>query len=265
MAINTVDDIASSMAIGQKARLIKNFSITKTAGAFHSGWLASGLPVAGATPPLFTAGAGYTCDRTTVGAIGQINAAVQNWLMQTVMGSTQVGTLFIADRLWSCSGMGFAAATYTVTTPGSLPARITDFGAKAELWVEQFVAASTATGTLSASYLDSAGVAQTGVIPAVVSAPNLGQMQRVTLANNLGIRQLTSVTNSATWTSGTWGMTILETIAQIELPVIGISKSMDWATLGLPQIKQNSCLFLYFLANGSSSPTIIGSLNIGDK
>lgn len=264
MPITTQDDIASAIAVGQQMNIIKTFTAPKAAGAFQSGWLATGKPAAGAAAPAYTAGSGYTCSRTTTGALGQANAVVQNWIMQAVLGCTQPGTLFLADRLWSCSGMGFAAGTYTVTTPGSLPARITDSGLYAELWVEQFVAAGAASGTLTANYLNSAGASKSGVISAVVSAPVAGQMQNIPLADNLGVSQLTSIVTSATWTSGSFGITILDTIAQFDIIAGGYSKSFDWASLGLPKIPADACLFLYFLANGTTAPVAIGSLKIGD-
>lgn len=161
--------------------------------------------------------------------------------------------------------MGFAAAGYSVTTPGALPARITDNGADAELWCEQFAAAGAASGTLTAAYLDADGSAQSGVIAAVVSAPVIGQLQPIPLANNRGIKQLTSLTNSATWTSGSFGATIMRTLAEFEITTAGLGKAMDWATLGLPPIAADACLMAYFLAQGVTAPVVLGSLVIGDK
>jgi hypothetical protein len=264
MAIITVDDIAAGLSVGQRIRFIKNITAPKAAGAFQSAWLATGKPPAGGTPPAYTAGSGYTCDRTALGALGQVNGAVQNWLARLQASITQLGTLFIADRLWHCSGMGFAASTYTVTTPGNLPARITDAGLGCELWVEQNVVAGAASGTLTCSYKDSAAATVAGVIAAVVSAPVVGQMQFVSMANNLGISQLISVTNSATWTSGSWGMTILKPLVQIESPIIGIGKTLDWSSI-LDKVFADACLFFYFLANGTTAPVAIGTISIIDK
>ena len=265
MSIVTVDDIAAAIAAKKSYRFIKNITAPKAAGAFQSGWLATGFPPPGTNPPAYTAGSGYTCDRTNTGSLGQLNAAVQNWISKIAASLSQVGTLFLADRLWHCGGMGFAASTYTVTTPGSLPARITDGGQGCELWVEQNVAAGTASGTLTCSYKDCNAATQSGVIAAVVSAPVIGQMQPVPLANHLGVSQLISCTNSATWTSGSFGITILKPIVSIEIPVVGVGRTLDWASLGLPQIPTDACLFFYFLANGTTAPVAIGTIDIIDK
>lgn len=263
MAIATVSDIAAALSMAQRMRFIKNIPPPKAAGAFVSAWLATGIPGVGATPPAYTAGSGYTCDRTTVGALAQANGAVQNWLARLQAAMTQPGVLFIADRLWNCAGMGFAAATYTVTTPGTLPARITDAGLGCELWVEQVVGTGAATGTLTANYLDSAGGAKAGVL-GVVTSPLIGQMQPVPLADNLGISVLVSAVNSATWTSGTWGMTILKNYAQIEIPGIGYGVTQDWSKV-LAQIPANACLFFYFLANNATGPLALGTAWVIDK
>jgi hypothetical protein len=171
VAIATVDDIVAGIANGSSYPFLKALTAPKAVGSWQSGWLAAGYPGAGSAPPAYTAGAGYTCSRTTAGALGQTNASVQNWLAKLSATSTVPATLLIYDRLWSCGGMGFAAGTYTVTTPGSLPARITDSGVGVVAFVEQFVAAGAATGTLTFNYLDTGGAASVGTVAAVVSTP----------------------------------------------------------------------------------------------
>ncbi|MCJ7797174.1 MAG: hypothetical protein MUQ56_10480, partial [Thermoleophilia bacterium] len=163
MTISTVDDIAAGLAVSQKCRILKNITACKAVGSHESSWLAVGYPGAGSAPPVYTAGSGYTCDRTTAGAIPYTNAAVKNYLAKLFASSVIAGTLRIYDRLWSCGGMGFAAGTYAVTTPGSLPARITDGGVDCELWVEQFIAAGAASGTLTANYVEPGGGARAGI------------------------------------------------------------------------------------------------------
>ena len=163
--------------------------------------------------------------------------------------------------------MGYAAGTYAVTTPGNLPARITDNGVACELWVEQFVAAGAASGTLTANYLNAnTGAAKSGVIAAVVSAPVIGQLQPVPLqSGDTGIRQLTSIVTSATWTSGSFGATIIKRLAEFPVIGAGLGSAQDWAMLGLPKIPNDACLMLLFLAQNTTAPVIIGSLDIIDK
>lgn len=266
MAITTVNDIAAGLASDQRINILKNITAPKGAGAFQSSWLGTGYPGAGVASPTYTAGAGYAADKDTAGAMRLTNAAVKLWLAQLSMSLSLVGTIVIYDRLWSCSGMGFAAGTYTVTTPGSLPARITDNGLGCELWVEQFVVAGAASGTLTANYLNTSGQAKSGVIAAVVSAPVVGQMQPVPLqTGDLGVLQLTSIVTSATWTSGTFGMTILRRLAAIEFPAANAGRVLDWAMLGLPDILNNACVCFMFQANAATALVMMGQLRIIDK
>jgi len=267
MAINTVDDIAAGLANAQDLMYQKTLTAPKTAGAFQSAWMAAGRPGAGSASPAYTAGSGYTCDKSTAGAISLNNATVQNWLAKLAMACTQVGTIIIADRLWSCSGMGFAAGTFAVTTPGNLPARITDNGVKVEAWVEQFVAAGAASGSLTLNYLNAnTGAAKSGVISSVVSAPVVGQMQPIPLAvGDLGVRQVTSVVTSATWTSGSFGITLLKRVCEVPITTANVATVLDWAQLGLPKIPNDACLMAFFLANGTTAPVLIGSLDLIDK
>lgn len=266
MSIAAVDDIASMLAVGQRMPLLKNFTAPKAAGAFQSGWLAPGIPGAGSAAPAYTAGSGYTCDRTTTGALGQANGAVQNWLARVSMYCSQPGVIVLADRLWSCSGMGFAASTYAVTTPGSLPARITDNGVGVEGWIENFVAAGAASGTATLTYVNPAGTAsKTGVIKAVVSAPVAGQMQPFPLAaGDTGIKQVTNVITSATWTSGSFGVTLLKRLVEIPIAAAASASVQDWSQI-LQALPADACVFPFFLAQNTTAPSIGGHVMIGDK
>ncbi len=267
MAIATVDDIVAGLASAQDANYLKNLTAPKAAGAFQSAWLATGFPGAGVAPPVHTIGSGYTCSAATVGAVPYVNGAVQNWLARLMMTCTQPGLVILADRLWSCVINGFAAASYAITTPGSLPARITDNGVDVEAWVEQFAAAGAASGTLTFNYLNAnTGAAKAGVIAAVVSAPVIGQMQPIPLAaGDTGVRSPVSVVTNATWTSGTTGLTLLKRIAEIPILTAGVGQVQDWATLGLPKIPPDACLMAFFLAANTTAPVLIGSLDIIDK
>ena len=267
MAISTVDDIAAGLAADQRDLFFKTFAAPKAAGAYVSGWTAVGFPPAGAAPPAYTAGSGYAPSRTTTGAINYVNGAVQNWIARMSASSTRVGTIILADRLWACTGMGFAAATYTVTTPGSLPARITDNGLNCELIQENYAVAGAASGTLTANYLDSSNGSVSGVIPAVVSAPASGQVQFIPLANNLGVKQLTSIVTSATWTSGTsWGASIIKRICEVPIIAIAGGGVLDWASLPIQKLPSDCCLMLiYGPADGTTAPVVIGAVNVIDK
>lgn len=265
MTISSVNQIATALAVSQNIKIQKNLSAPKAAGSFVSGWLATGRPGAGATPPAYTAGSGYTCDKNAAGAIPLTNASVANYLARNGFSSTQSGTLFIVDRLWSCSGMGFASGTYAVTSPGALPARITDSGVGVEAYVEQFVAAGAASGTLTLNYLNTSGAAKAGVLSAVVSAPTVGQLQPIPLqSGDTGISQVVSAVTSATWTSGSFGITLLKRLIDVPLSIAGVAQIQDWAQAGLAKVPNDACLQLMWLATGTTAPVLIGSIDLID-
>jgi hypothetical protein len=268
MSLLSVDEIVSSLNAGQNQLYQKTGVAPKAAGTFSSLWTGAGFPAAGATPPAYTAGSGYTCSAATTGALNYSNGAVQNWIARMALSCTQVGTLIIADRLWACGGMGFAAATYTITTPGNLPARITDNGVGVEAYIENYTTSGSASGTATFNYLNAnTGAAKSGVIAAVQSAPAAGQMQLIPMAaGDTGVRQPTSLVTSATWTSGTgFGITLLKRIVEIPILVANTGLILDWAMLGLPKIPSDACIFAYFLANGTTAPIVIGSFDFIDK
>ena len=266
MAITSINDIAAGLSVAQYMDYFKAVTAMKAIGSFESSWLAVGNPGAGAASPAYDAGAGYNCDKDTVGAFPYANASVQNYLAKWSHTSVIPGTFILADRLWSCSGMGYGASTYTVTTPGELPARITDYGVGCELWVEMFTTAGVASGTLTCVYRNPANEEETGVLPAVVSSALIGQMIRVPLQGGAtGIRSLVSVTNSNSWSSGSWGMTILKRIATIEVITGAIGKTLDWAGCGLPKIPNDACLFYIAQGAATTASQSMGHIAIIDK
>jgi hypothetical protein len=267
MSITTVDDIASALSSAQGIDYLKTLTAAKAAGSFQSGWMAVGNPGAGSASPAYTAGTGYACSSATPGAIRLNNATVQNYLARFAASLTQPGTIILYDRLWSCSGMGFAAGTFAITTPGSLPARITDNGVDVEGWIEQFVAAGAASGTLTFNYTNAnTGAAKAGVISAVVSAPVAGQLQPIPIiAGDTGVRAPVSVVTSATWTSGSFGLTLMKPMARISVGVAGAGDVLDWCKTGLAKIPNDACLMLVYLAANTTAATIIGTMDIIDK
>lgn len=264
----TVNDIITKLASAQRHEWVKNIPAGKSAGAYVSNWLATGTPGAGANPPAYTAGSGYTCDKTTTGGFNNYTnqTAGQNRLLYAEASAAITGSILICDRLWACQGMGFAAATYTVTTPGSLPGRITDSGVGVEAWCEVYnVAGGAASGTLTLNYVNPAAGNEAGIIPAVVSAPAISQMQKIPLqAGSTGVKQVTSVVTSATWTSGTWGITLTKPIVTIPIALIGVAGALDWALAKLAKIPSDACIMTIFQGTATTAGMARGALAIGD-
>lgn len=158
--------------------------------------------------------------------------------------------------------MGFASATYAVTTPGSLPARVTDNGTGCEVWIEQFVAAGVATGTAILNYVNAAATNASSTIN-VISAPVAGQIQRFPI--NDGIRSVTNVITSNTWTSGSFGVTIARRLADVPVALANVSPPpLDWADLGLQTVPNDACLMLAINPTATTAATLMGNFSMVD-
>jgi hypothetical protein len=268
MAITSPDDIAAGLAAAQSMDFLKTLTAPKAAGAFQSGWMAPGNPGAGVAPPLYSAGTGYTMSAATAGAIRYANGSIQNWLARLALACSQPGTIIIYDRLWSCSfaAQTVAATTLTVTTPGSLPARITDFGVDVEAWLESYTVGGASAGTLTLNYLNSnTGAAKAGVITPV-TAPVTGQIQPIpVVAGDTGVRSIVSIVNSATMTSGTYGITLMKPVTRMSVIVAGGGDTYDWSKTGLAKLPSDACLFAIFFAANTTAPVVIGTMDVIDK
>jgi len=270
MSINSVDDLISGLTnSSQHADYLKVApAVPNAIGAFVSGWMATGNPAAGVASPAFFSGSDYTCNSGTVGAFSIRDGSFQNFLAKVTTSCTQAGTLVFADRLWSCSTIsGTIQTTMTINNPGSLPSRVTDNGIGCELWIEHFVATGVATGTLTATYVNPVGqTGRTGTLATVQSAAAIGRFQNVQLqSGDNGISQLTSIIKTNTWTSGTFGATIIKRVLEIPLPIANTGDVFDWAETALKQLPDNVCLMFFFLPSVAASYTVFGSIDIIDK
>ncbi len=265
MSISTIDDIVNGIA-NTKTHIpfSRSFTAVDTAGQFQSGWQATGFPDVGLAPPQFDSGGPYTCTSGTQGALNFSGATNQNWIAGISARATEAGTYYLADRLWSCN-MGFAASTYTVTTPGSLPSRITDNGVGCEMFIEQFTTGGSSTGTWTINYLDESGTPRSSSV-AVITTPLVGLLRYVPHAAGAhGVSQIVSVVKSATGTSGSFGITIVKRVAEVHINAADQGVTMDWAELGLPKLASDSCLFWYSLTTVTTAALLLGTIDLIDK
>jgi hypothetical protein len=260
MAITTYNQCLSS------ARPAINFhkpsATAEGAATFHSLWALAGYPIAGATPPAYTAGSGYIPTNATAGSIPFINPASGETILSflNVAGGVS-GTLIIYDRLWHCSGFTTAAAaTLPVTTPGTIN-RYTDFTG-IELWGEVYSAPGATGATWTCSYTNQAGTTgRTATYTHPANAESVGQMLPFLLdAGDTGVQSIASFTTSATsGTAGSIGVTLLKRLAEIPL-CPGVKNALDVFSLGAPRIRNNACLAFMVQCSGTSTGVMSGSL-----
>lgn len=241
-------------------------------GTWHSCWKLAGTPLtAGSNPPNYTAGSGYTCSRTTAGALGQVNPASGNlYLAGLSISSSTVGSIILYDRLWTCANfVTNSTPAQTITTPGSLPARDLNEstnGVGVELWGEVYTApgATGATWTVNYKDQDNNNGAATYTHPA--NAESVGQMFPFTLASgDYGVRSVVDFACSiSSGTAGVIGITLLRRIAEIPITLAGCKRTYDAMSLGFPRIYNDSCLAWMVRCSTTASGNFFGSVTFAE-
>lgn len=270
MAASSLDQIAAALP-GQFLPFYKATQTTEGAGTWHSLWKAAGNPAAGATPPAYTAGSGYSPTKATAGAFPFNNpvGGLISQLAKISACSSVAGTLILADRLWTCSGLTTAAATtLNITTPGTIPSRDENgaaLGKGVELWGEVYTAPGATGATWTVSYTDQDGnTGNTATYTHPANAETVGQMFPYQLASgDSGVRAVASFTTSiSSGTAGDIGISLIRRIVEVPLTLANIPTLLDWASAGLPRIIDDSCLFFMVMCSTTTSGNISGLGNL---
>lgn len=267
MAIDTQDKLIAALAAGQKKDIYKASLSSEGAGTWSSLWKAAGAPAAGATPPLYTSGAGYVCDDITLGAFpfnNPTSPAVTNLLQIVVSGST-IEKLVVYDRLWTCSGLTTAASgTLSVTTPGDLT-RPDAVGDGVEVWGEVYTAPGATAATWTLNYVDQDGNDGVSNYSHPANAESVGQMfPWLRASGDTGIRNVTSVYFSASsGTAGNIGITLLRRIAEVPIQLANVGDILDVFFLGMPRVYDDACLAFMVMCSATNTGIIQGSFLLG--
>ncbi len=272
MAIDTRDKLLAALP-GQWRNFIKVSATSEGAGTWQSLWKVAGRPVAGANPPAFSAGSGYTPTRATTGAVEITNATsgTLHALKACLAGAT-LGTVIFYDRLWACSGFSANVNTaQNVTTPGNLPSgRDPNSGLDVEPWLEVYTAPGATGGNWDITGTDAAGNTTRNwryVHPA--NAETVGQMTPLlpggtTPAAVVGCRQVgTLQLSAASGTVGNVGVTLLRRLFEVPFLVANVSSLLDAVALGMPQCFDDACVAAMVLCTTTNTGHISGSVNFG--
>lgn len=244
------------------------------AGTFHSLWKAAGSPIAGANPPLFSAGSNYIPTRATTGAMGQVNAGAGNELRITNLEASGVtaGKLIVYDRLWACSGFGTVVTTLqSVTTPGTVPTGRLPAGpdySDVEVWLEVYTAPGATAATWTVNVLDGGGTARARTYAHPSNAESVGQMMMVgPLAgeNAAGAQGAVSFQCSvSSGTAGDIGITLLRRLASIDLGRINEGAFRGALDLNIPRVRDDACLAMMVQCTTTNTGLILGDLGLSE-
>lgn len=262
MSITTRDELIHALANNSSSVMIDKSSISNSAtGNLFSLWRAGGTPGQGAIPTT-----AEICTKELVGSIqfaNQTAPAKSYYAWQTVSTSNSATSIEIHDRL---AHMGGLSGT-VITAQGSL--NLTGLSADrlgesnysdVQWWLEWYVntGATAVTATVNVTYDDDS----TGDLEGVSLASNSRASRMYGLPPAVAgryIKAVNSVTLSATTgTAGDFGITATRPRTMVASNTGNKLETYDWASLGLPEIANDSCLFMIMLCPTSFTGAVRG-------
>lgn len=257
MTIATRDQLIDAMANNSTRMIVDKASITNTAvGQFHSLWRATGQPGQGAIPTTAA-----SCDNTLTGAINftQQTAPATSYLaLFEAIAVNASTTVEIHDRLAHMGGLNGTLATAQTVNVDLDAIGATDNVAvrkgdsnysDVQWWLEWYTdtGATVVTATVNVTFNDGTSNNLTAVsLAATRRASFMQPLNSLIQAADSGkyIRDVNTVTLSATTAAaGNFGVTATRYRGSIYAPIANARFKEDWASLGLPEIANESCLF----------------------
>lgn len=258
MTITTRDQLIDAMANNSSRVIIDKASVINTVvGQYHSMWRATGQPGQGAIPTTAA-----SCDNTLTGAIGfaQQTAPATSYLgILEVLAAQPSTTMEIHDRLGHMGGLNG-----TLTTAQTVGLDLDAIGATDNVAVRKGDSNYSDVQWWLEWYTDTGGTAVTATVnvtfndgtSANLSAISLAATRRASFMQPLNsfiqaadsgkfIRDVNTVTLSATTAAaGNFGVTATRYRGAVYAPIANARFKEDWAGLGLPEIANESCLFV---------------------
>lgn len=273
MAITTRDGIIAGLATNNTPNIIDKASIaSQVAAGYSSLWRATGVPGQGAIP----AAAAY-CTNALLGSLQLTNqtAPATSYLGKLEAHAGNANTnLEIRDRIAHMGGLNATLTTAqtvgidlnTINAGGAIPTARRGVANFSEIqWFLEWYTSTGATAsnaTVAVTYDDGS----TGNLAVIAVGGSIAASRCLPLVPAVAgryIRAVTSVTLSAsTGTAGSFGVTATRLLATVSMPTANKSEVFDWATLGLVNVPNDSCLSLYMLATTTSTGVVRGRLTI---
>ena len=275
MTIDTPDKVDAALAGGQVVPIIKISATSEGAATFHSLWKVTTVPGSGATPPAYTAGSGYVPTKATVGALYNFTNPVsgETRIMQAGLVGATVGTVWIYDRIWHCSGFGtVATSAQACSAPGSLPGgRDPNNGLDVFPFGEVYTVPGATTAVWYINGTDANGsTGRTWAYTHPANAETAGQMVQFlpggsAPATTLGIRVVNSFAAASTsGTAGDIGITLVRRLTPpLPLSIVNVSTDRDYAQLGRCVVGDDACLALQVMCSATNTGLIQGSIVLG--
>lgn len=273
MTITTRDAFFTALANTSSRILIDKASIANTvAGQYHSLWRATGQPGQATIPA-----AAAVCDHTLLGGLGynQQTSPATSYLGQLESNNSNASTtLEIHDRLMHMGGLNGTLTTsqtvnldvFTNIATSNLDIRKGDSNYSDIMWWMEWytdTGATASNATINVTYNDgTSGDLTLVAVGGTVRASRMISLNGLIPAAAAGkfIRDINTVILSAsTATAGSFGFTATRLRGSIYIPIANAKFKEDWASLGIPEIYNSSCLMMLQLAGTTTTGAIRGT------
>jgi hypothetical protein len=276
MTITTVDGLVNALGNNSSRILIDKASISNAAASqYHSLWRATGQPGQGAIPTTTA-----VCNNSLTGRLvfpDQTSPATSYLAWSSLVCSNAAVTMEVHDRLMHMGGLNGTLTTgQTVDldlnanlASSNLDERKGDSNFSDVSWWMEWYADTGGTGvstTVNVTYNDGSSGNLTAFTPGTTRrASFMIPLNGYIPAAEAGkyIRDINTVTLFATTgAAGNFGFTATRHRATMPMIQANLGREFDWAQLGLPEIYNDSCLFLIQYASTTSTGAVRGQAKL---
>ena len=275
-ALTDLSDIANRMTGGNSgtpdhlwfwkdARVGGAAAVATVAGRWTDLWTYEGNPSHG----IVSTATGAALDNTTDGGMKQADpgGGRQKWLVGAEAVANVAGTLIVYDRL-AHDGTFSGTTTTSQTVSFTPPSRYSD-GLGNQIWVIIDTIIGTTATTFTCSYTDQSATSGQVTQAVAIGGTGLREVGRIipaTLAaGDYGVQNIADVDLAAsTLTAGAFSVALVHPICTIPIGAAGVGLPRDFIS-GQPgpiEINTDACLALAWIANGVTSPQVMGALHM---
>ena len=270
MAISSMDTLVAAMtaSTAQQLQYSKISVASEGAGTFFDLFYTAGFPGAASAPAAASSG-GTSHANGDAGSLVFTAAGVgqSSYLAGLSISCTVLGSFYLTDRLWACSGLSTVNGATTTVTGMSNITRYSG-GVGAEIWYVCLSTPSAQSGsTMTISYTNSSGVSgrtATVTLASGTPPPTAGQCYPAQLqAGDVGVQSIQSVTNSSlSFTGGTHGLLVARRLLSMAGSSSTAGTVLDGLQTGLQIIDDAACLSMIAMCSTTSTGFVLSSINI---
>ena len=267
----TRDKMIEAISTGISVPIYKASLANMAAGSLCSLWRAAGSPAwaQGAIPSTAAAATDDTVGGIALPAFSGKTGRVYRFAPACIYS----GHFMLFDRLSHSGGLSgtvTSAQTVSLNVATALAAgRCRSDYTDVQWFVEVYTDVGTTTSNGTVSYTDANNTAgKTISISSLFGASprnSVGTCAPIVPTDGIPIKSIQTITLSAsTGTAGSFGITARKQLCEVGQLLANVcSPLVDAISIGMPEIKETSCLEMLVLCSTTSTGTIFGSLNVG--